>query len=52
MLDHHCHRHWAFALFKRCEMSKAIKQIKKAVDINDKEPENWLVWGLIMRKVG
>jgi len=33
-------------------MSKAIKQIKKAVDINDKEPENWLVWGLIMRKVG
>ena len=28
-LDHNCHRHWAFALFKRSEMGKAIKQIKK-----------------------
>ena len=25
LLDHNCHRHWAFALFKRSEMGKAIK---------------------------
>ena len=52
LLEHNCHRHWAYALFKRSEMGKALKQIKKAVQINEKEPENWLVWGLILRKVG
>ena len=25
LLDHNCHRHWAYALFKRSEMGKAIK---------------------------
>ena len=25
LLDHNCHRHWAYALFKRSEMGKALK---------------------------
>ena len=30
-LNHGCHRHWAFALFKKGEMAKAIKKIKKSI---------------------
>lgn len=33
-------------------MGKACKMIKEAVDIDNKDPENWITWGLIMRKVG
>jgi hypothetical protein len=29
--NHNCHRHWAFALFKKGEMAKAIKKIKKGI---------------------
>ena len=49
---HMCHRHWAFALFKNGETSKAIKKIKKAATLDPYDPENWIVWGLIMRTVG
>ena len=47
-----CHRHWAFALYKNNEMAKAIQKIKEAVEINAKDPHNWIVWGLVMKKVG
>lgn len=50
--SHICHRHWAFALFKKGEFAKAIKKIKKAVQKNKKDPDNWIVWGLILRTVG
>lgn len=50
--NHNCHRNWAFALFKQGHMVKAIKKIKKGVQKNKKDPENWIVWGLILRNVG
>lgn len=50
--NHICHRHWAFALFKKGEMAKAIKKIKKGIAKHPKDPDNWVVWGLIMRTVG
>lgn len=49
---HTCHRHWSFALFKKGEYAKAIKKIKKGVEKQPKEPENWIIWGLILRTVG
>lgn len=51
-LNHNCHRHWAFALFKKGEFAKAIKKIKKGVQKNPSDPENWTIWGLILRTVG
>ena len=51
-VNHHCHRMWAFALYKKGDMSKACKMIKEAIDIDSNDPENWITWGLIMRKVG
>ena len=50
--NHTCHRHWAFALFKKGEMAKAIKKIKKAIQLDAKDADNWITWGLIMRTVG
>ena len=49
---HNCHRHWAFALFKKGDMPKAIKKIKNAIHKNPRDSDNWVVWGLIMRTVG
>lgn len=51
-LNHTCHRHWAFALYKKGEMVKAIKKIKKAIQLDEKDADNWITWGLIMRTVG
>lgn len=50
--NHNCHKHWAFALFKKGEMGKAIKKIKKGVILDPNDPDNWVIWGLIMRTVG
>ena len=50
--NHNCHRHWAFALFKKGEMAKAIKKIKKSIQLSKRDSDNWVVWGLIMRTVG
>ena len=50
--NHNCHRHWAFALYKKGEMAKAIKKIKKGVQLDPFDPDNWIVWGLIMRTAG
>ena len=47
-----CYRHWAFALFKKGEMAKAIKKIKRAVEFDPSDSDNWIVWGLILRTVG
>lgn len=49
---HNCYRHWAFALFKKAEMAKAIKKIKKAIMDDPADADNWIVWGLILRTVG
>ena len=49
---HNCYRHWAFALFKKGEMAKAIKQIMKAIKTSPEDSDNWVVWGLILRTVG
>lgn len=51
-VNHLCHRHWAFALYKKGDMGKACKMIKEGIFLDPKDPENWIVWGLIMRKVG
>jgi tetratricopeptide (TPR) repeat protein len=47
--DHGCHRHWAFALFKRNQHAKAIAKIKQAVEANPDDADNWVVWGLVLR---
>ena len=51
-LSHNCHRHWAFALYKKGEVAEAVKKIKKAVQLEPEDPDNWIVWGLILRSVG
>ena len=51
-INHGCHRHWAFALFKKGEMAKAIKKIKKSISLDSEDADNWIVWGLIMRTCG
>jgi len=33
-------------------MAKSIQKIKEAVEINAKDAHNWIVWGLVMKKVG
>jgi tetratricopeptide (TPR) repeat protein len=33
-------------------MAPAIKKIKKAIEYEPLEDENWLIWGLIMRTCG
>jgi len=50
--NHNCHKHWAFALFKKGEMAKAIKKIKKGVILDPNDGDNWVIWGLVMRTVG
>ena len=39
-------------MFKKFQVSKAIEKIKQAVIYEPNDPENWLVWGIIMRSVG
>lgn len=51
-VNHKCHRHWAFALYKKGDMGKACKMIKQAVELEPKDADNWITWGLIMLKVG
>lgn len=51
-VSHQCHRHWAFALYKKGDMGKACKMIKEAIELEPEDPDNWITWGLIMRKVG
>ena len=50
--QHNCYRHWAFALFKRGEMAKAVKKIKKGIQKHPKDPDNWIIWGVILRYHG
>ena len=50
--NHLCFQHWAFALYKKSQMGKAVEKIKQAVLYEPNDPDNWLVWGLIMRTVG
>ena len=52
MDKHNCHRHWAFALFKRGEMGKAVKKIKKGIQKMPKDVDNWIIWGIILRYHG
>ena len=52
MVKHNCNRHWAFALYKKEQMANAIKKIQRAVVIDASDAENWIVWALIMRRVG
>lgn len=47
-----CYRHWAFALYKKGELAKAVKKIKKAISTDPSDADNWVVWGLILRTVG
>lgn len=50
--SHQCHRHWAFALFKKGDTGKACKMIKEGIEADPTDADNWVTWGLIMRKVG
>ena len=50
--NHLCFRHWAFALFKKGDYGNAVTKIKQAVLYEPNDPENWLVWGYIMRSIG
>lgn len=33
-------------------MAKAVKKIKKAINKDERDPDNWIIWGLILRTVG
>ena len=46
---HNTHRHWAFAEFKEGNLIKAVKKIRKGVATDEKNADNWVVWGLILR---
>lgn len=50
--NHMCFRQWAFALYKKGQMAKAIEKIKQAIMYEPDDADNWVVWGLIMRTVG
>jgi tetratricopeptide (TPR) repeat protein len=49
---HRTHRHWAFAEFKSGQTVPALKKIRKACSKYPKEPENWVMWGMILRHCG
>ena len=49
---HNTHMHWAFAEFKEGNVVKAIKKIRKGVQKQPKNADNWVVWGLILRSAG
>jgi tetratricopeptide (TPR) repeat protein len=49
---HNCYRHLAFAWFKKGELPRSIKKIRKAIRTDPKDADNWVVWGLIMRTCG
>ena len=44
--------HWAFAEFKEGNVVKAIKKIRKGVQKQPENSQNWVVWGLILRSAG
>lgn len=46
------HRYWAYAEFKESLPAAAIGQLKKAIAEAPNDPENWALWGMIMRSVG
>jgi len=46
------HRHWAFAEFKEGNLVNAIKKIRKGVQKDALNADNWVVWGLILRTAG
>ena len=33
-------------------MANALKKVQKAVQVEPHDPENWILWALIMRTVG
>lgn len=49
---HNTHMHWAFAEFKEGNVVKAIKKIRKGVQKQPENAQNWVVWGLILRSAG
>jgi len=34
------------------KMAKAVKKIKKGIMKIPRDPENWIIWGVILRTVG
>ena len=50
--NHNTHMHWAFAEFKEGNVVKAIKKIRKGVQKQPNNEDNWVVWGLILRHAG
>ena len=39
-------------MFKKGEITKAVKKIKKGIEIKPRDAENWIVWGIILRYHG
>ena len=46
------YRYRAYAEFKESMPSQAITYLKKAIAEAPNDPENWSLWGMIMRSVG
>lgn len=42
-------RNWTYALIKEKFFVDAIVNIRKAIEINPKDPENWLMWGTVQK---
>ena len=42
-------RNWTYALIKEKYFVDAILNIRKAIEINPKDPENWLMWGTVQK---
>jgi cytochrome c-type biogenesis protein CcmH/NrfG len=42
-------RNWTYALIKEKYFVDAILNIRRAIEINPKDPENWLMWGTVQK---
>ena len=50
--NHLCFHHWAFALFKKGNISNTLEKIKQAVLYEPNDVENWLVLGFMKLSMG
>ncbi|CAI2364430.1 unnamed protein product [Moneuplotes crassus] len=42
-------RNWTYALIKEKFFVDAIVNIRKAIEINPRDPENWVMWGTVQK---
>eukprot|EP00349_Pseudokeronopsis_sp_Brazil_P004831 CAMPEP_0202973874 /NCGR_PEP_ID=MMETSP1396-20130829/54878_1 /ASSEMBLY_ACC=CAM_ASM_000872 /TAXON_ID= /ORGANISM="Pseudokeronopsis sp., Strain Brazil" /LENGTH=93 /DNA_ID=CAMNT_0049706711 /DNA_START=440 /DNA_END=721 /DNA_ORIENTATION=+ len=50
--SHNCYKHWAFALFKKGELHKAVKKLQKGMKREPHDADYWVIWGVISKTTG